>query len=377
MRANLYQSPGCVKAPEFGGWGAVGRRSTRPWKCKRSYANLLGLERGVVSAAVLAVEDSIILSRLLLTPIILFCYVLRAVGLRRAGWAGEKLGLLLLSVGFRKEIVSANLRLALAKELSERELEELRERVYRSIGRTFLEIARNFALTGRQMRDELFVSEEDRLYLMEVLQRGKGAVFVSGHIANWELLAMGMAARGFPVAIVVKRMNSALSQALIERQRRRTGLEVIYAGGTIEKMKAVLGRGRFIGFMVDQNITGTKGIRANFFGVPAASIRGLAGLVKETGVPVIPICAYRQPDGTHRVRVFPELPYLVAEELLEGSEERLLREEWLNTQQYQTAVENLVRAHPEQWLWIHRRWKASREPLSFETAHLENRPGRK
>lgn len=312
------------------------------------------------------------LAYLLLGAVLSLSYLLQFLGLTLLGFFGTILGNLLLALGFRKKIVTSNLELALGKELSASELRSLRKKVFRNAGITFLEIARNFSLSSKKMARELILTDADAATIRAVLARGKGAVFISGHLGNWELLGMGMASKGFPVAIVVKKMNNPFAQVLIERQRKKTGIEIIYSGNTLEKMKATLKRGVPIGFMVDQNITGTRGIRANFFGVPAASIRGLAGLVKETGTPVIPFCAVRLPDGTNKLRLLPELGYLEATALPAGSPERAAREEWLNTQQYQQSIETLVRENLDQWLWIHRRWKTSREPLVFETAHLEN-----
>ena len=296
---------------------------------------------------------------------------LKALGLKALGSLGRGLGRLLYALGFRRKIVAGNLSLALGKELSAVELQRLMAEFYGNLGLTFLEIARNFSLTREEMRKEMRFSPEQKARLSKLAAQGKGAVMISGHIANWELLGMGAAAHGNRVAIVVKKMNNALSQALVERRRASTGLEIIYSGRTLEKMKAVLKEGKFIGFMMDQNVTGTKGIRTEFFGVPAATIRGLASLVRETGTPVIPICSYRLPDGTHEFFLGEELPYLRDESLPEGSPERLLREEWLNTQQYQSAIERMVRAKPAQWLWIHRRWKCPRDPLVKGQEHLK------
>ncbi|MGZ3696429.1 MAG: lysophospholipid acyltransferase family protein [Bdellovibrionota bacterium] len=304
--------------------------------------------------------------------ILSFSYFLQALGLRVLGWLGAGLGALLYTLHFRRRIVTDNLKLALGSELSELERERLCRKVYRSVGLTFLEIARNFSLSREKMIKELILSDADAAMVRSVASRNMSGVFISGHFGNWELLAMGMAAKGFPVAIVVKRMNNPLAQLLIERQRLRTGIQIIYAGGTIERMKEALKHGATIGFMVDQNTTGKKGIRANFFGVPASSIRGLAGLVRETGTAIVPFCAVRQPDGRNRIKFLPELPYLTAPELSENSPERMAREEWLNTQQYQSAIEKMVRENPAQWLWIHRRWKADRRPLVPELAHREN-----
>ncbi len=311
-------------------------------------------------------------ARCAIAPLLLFSYFLKSLGLPVTTRLGRGLGGLLYFCGFRKKIVLANLQLALGRELSPEQQERLAREIFANVGMLFLEIARNFSLSPEQMRRELYLSAIDRKRMAEIEARGQGAIFISAHVANWELLAMGMALHGYRAAVVAKRMSGLVSQALIERQRRRTGLDIIYSGGALEKMKVALRENKFIGFMVDQNITGAKGIRADFFGVPAASIRGLAHLVRETGVPVFPFCTYRRPDGTHEVRILEELPYLSANELPENSKERELREEWLNTQQYQYAVEKLIRNHPEQWLWIHRRWKADRSPLDHATAHQQN-----
>lgn len=309
-----------------------------------------------------------------LVPILLLANVLNLIGKNIFTAAGVAFGDFLRLAGFRTKIVRANLQLALGEEISAETLQALEKKIYRNIGTVFLEIARNFSFSAERMRQEVQIDPACRAKIDSILSQGKGAVFISGHLANWELFAMGMAAHGYPVMIVVKKMNNPVSQALIERQRLKTGLGVIYSGGTIEKMKAELKNGKAIGFMLDQNTTGKKGIRANFFGVPASSIRGLAGLVRETGAPVVPICAVRGADGKHFVRLLEPLAYLKAGELPEGSPERAAREEWLNTQQYQGAVEELVRKQPEQWLWIHRRWKANRTKFIPGHEHLENIP---
>jgi KDO2-lipid IV(A) lauroyltransferase len=302
-----------------------------------------------------------------------FSYSIKAIGRRRLVKVGHGLGVFLLFCGFRKKIVEANLKLAYGKEKSPEELEILLRKVYKNVGLTFLEIARNFSLSAEDLRRELIVPPAEEAKLREIEARGQGAVVVSDHTANWEIFGMGIPLYNFSVAMVVKKMSSPVAQALIERRRASSGVTIIYPGGTVNKMKECLANKMFIGCMMDQHINGRNGIRTNFFGVPAASIRGFAQIARETRVPFIPICCYRTGNGDQVLKVFPELHYISAEEYPENSPERILREEFLNTQQYQTAIETMIRERPEEWLWIHRRWKADRTPLVFETAHLENR----
>jgi KDO2-lipid IV(A) lauroyltransferase len=307
-----------------------------------------------------------------LVPILLFSHGLNLLGARLFRCAGILLGDFLRLIGFRTKVVRSNLELALGKESTSGDRKKLTKKIYRNIGTVFLEIARNFSFSAARLRAELRLSASDQEKIASALNRKKGIIFISAHMGNWELLAMGMAAHGYPVAVVVKKMSNPVSQALIERQRTKTGLGVIYSGGTIEKMRKLLAQGKAIGFMFDQNTTGKKGIRTNFFGVPASAIRGLSALVRDSGAAVIPVTAVREDNGRHFLRLLDELPYLRAADLPDNSPERRAREEWLNTQQYQNAIEQLVRAKPEQWLWIHRRWKADRTALIENGEHLEN-----
>lgn len=311
------------------------------------------------------------LIRLLLIPLMIFSHFLRLLPLFVFGVLGRGLGSILQLVGFRTKIVKNNLQLCLAKEKSPQELQELQKKIYHHIGTLFLEIVRNFTLSREEYIREVFVDPKFLKKIDEMKANKQGMLVISAHIANWEIFPSTISSRGFPVSIVAKKMSSAVSQNLIEQRRRMAGFDVIYTGNTLNKIKEGIAHGRFVGCMVDQHMPGAKGIRVNFFGTPAASIRGLANMVRETRCIVMPICIYRQPDGTHRMQVWDEVPYIEAPELAEGSPERLLREEWLNTQKYQHIIEQMIRQHPEQWLWIHRRWKANKTPLNHATAHLE------
>jgi KDO2-lipid IV(A) lauroyltransferase len=308
--------------------------------------------------------------KLMLAPLLILSKAINLLGLRGLVVAGGALGSLLFLLGFRKKVVMGNLNLAFGKEKTPQEIEDLARKVYRNTGILFLEIARNFTTDADQMRRELETPPEELEKIKAIHDRGQGMVVVSAHVANWELFAMGMACHGCPVAIVAKKMSSPAAQELLEQRRVRTGVTIIYPGGVLERMGECLREGKMVGFMVDQHINGARGLRANFFGTPAASIRGLANLIKETGAPVVPICAFRLPNGKHTIKVFDEVPYIKVTDLPEGSEEQIAREEWVNTQNYQNVIEDLIRTHPEQWLWIHRRWKADRTPFDEKTIHL-------
>lgn len=310
-------------------------------------------------------------AKIILMPLMVFSSFLRFLKPSSIGRLGRGLGWFLQKVGFRTKIVQKNLALALGKEKSPEELQKLQTQIYQHVGTLFIEIARNFTLTKEDFLRELSVDHRDLEKINQIKNEGRGAIVISAHIANWELFPAGMAARGVPVSIIAKKMSSSVSQKLIEDRRATAGFDVIYAGNTLVKMAAALKQGQFIGCMLDQHMPGKKGLRVHFFDVPAASIRGIATLARETRCRIIPMCIYRQLDGTHRLHVMDEVEYIEAKNLPEGSPERILREEWLNTQKYQMVLEQMIRQQLDQWLWIHRRWKADQTPLNPSTAHLD------
>ncbi|MCO5142275.1 MAG: lysophospholipid acyltransferase family protein [Oligoflexia bacterium] len=285
---------------------------------------------------------------------------------------GSGLGAFLSLIGFRKKIVRTNLEMTLCKSKHSKRRSILEKSIYQHIGTLFIEILRNFSLNRSEILSAFEVSSRDVERLKRIIDENKGAIFISGHIGNWELIPMGISVRGFPVSIVVKKMNSAISQYLISHLRKRTGIGIIYSGKALEKMEAELSQGRFIGMMMDQNITGSKGIRANFLGVPASSIRGISHLVKKTGAKVFSVAIYRKKSGNYQFYLSEEIEYQKISDSNYSPVEKEAREEWVNTQIYQTEVEKLLRRKPSQWLWIHRRWKCSREPLVINQEHKEN-----
>lgn len=316
----------------------------------------------------------IAIAHLLYAAVFLISTCVRLLGLKALMVLGAGLGHLLRFAGFRKRIVRENLRLAFGKELSPAEIRDLERRVFRHVGRLFLEVLRNFALSQDRVRSEFRIDPESERRIRGILSRGRGMILLSGHFGNWEIGGLGLPAHGIPLSVVAKRMTGPISQVLLEKVRLRARMELIYSGGVMERIRASLKQGRAVAFMIDQNKTGNKAIRVNFFGVPASSIRSLAGLKRETDVPILPVCTRRLDDGTHTLFAMEELPYVSAPDLPEGSVERIYKEEWLNSQLYQDAIEKMVRQQPDQWLWIHRRWKANREPLSPENAYLANIP---
>jgi KDO2-lipid IV(A) lauroyltransferase len=185
--------------------------------------------------------------------------------------------------------------------------------------------------------------------LEAAVSAGTGALVVTGHIGNWELGAAALAARGFPFDVVAKGMaNEAFERDLIVA-RERLGLRVVDMGAAPREVLRSLKAGHLVGLVADQN-AGVRGVFVPFFGRLAATARGPALFALRTGAPIFLGLSLRLPGSEARYRVtLRPLPVLATGDL--DTDVRVL------TAAHTAALEEAVRAVPEQYFWQHRRWK--------------------
>lgn len=197
------------------------------------------------------------------------------------------------------------------------------------------------------------VLERVRLHGLEHLRAAMarhGRVLVlTAHLGNWELLAIAHRLTGFPLAVVVRPLDARALNALAERLRRKAGVELLTKRGALRAVLSALHRARMVGVLLDQNASRREGVFVPFFGRPASTSKSLALLATRTRTPVLPIFTCREADGGHRVTIHPPLE---APETPDA--ERAIIE---LTMRCNEAIEAAVRRTPEQWLWIHRRWR--------------------
>lgn len=181
------------------------------------------------------------------------------------------------------------------------------------------------------------------------MKRHGRALGLSAHLGNWELLALAHRLTPYSLTVVVRPLDSPALQALAERVRRKTGVEIIAKRRALGAVLSALAAGRIVGILLDQNATRREGVFVPFFGRPASTSRALAVLALRTGAPIVPIFARREPGGRHRVSVHPVLP--VPET---NDPERAVVE---LTAACARTIEGAIRETPEQWLWMHDRWR--------------------
>ncbi len=191
-------------------------------------------------------------------------------------------------------------------------------------------------------------SVQGKEILDELKASGSGAIILTGHVGNWELLAGWLAQSGYPLTAVVRNPDDLNLSELITAYRSRLGVGTFEKHFVMKEAVRFAKKGGFLGLLPDQawNITG---VRTQFFGRPCYTAGGPAAIAHLAGVPVVPVVSYRVSPFRHRVVISKPLP--MAEH---PDRDSAIRE---NTQAMNTTIEEMIRACPEQWLWLHRRWK--------------------
>ena len=271
---------------------------------------------------------------------------------------GEWLGALAWLLGIRRAVALDGLRRAFPA-LAEPERRRIARAAYGQLGRSLAEIAlpmkaEDLARTVRFEGWDLYEA---------ALAQGRGVVFAVFHFGNFELLSREGARRGMKLAIIVRNLGDAFSRWLFAN-RMSTGVRHLPDRGSSRDALALLRRGEVLCIAVDQNMRPNRGVFVDFFGDKACTTPAAAVFSLRSGAPLMTVFPVRQPDGTHRVRMLG--PYTTA---LSGHAAVLDL-----TQQVTRALEEQVRAQPDHWFWVHRRWK-TRPPLADPEAGMRGSAG--
>lgn len=208
-----------------------------------------------------------------------------------------------------------------------------------------------------------FIKNESELlgveHWQEAIAQGKGALFLSSHVGNWEVMSGTGAMKGkMDLLIVTKRLKPEWLHHAIEKGRLACGYRGTYEPRTMKDILAQLKKKLTVGFVLDQYAGPPVGIRVPFFGVPVGTHSVVALVAKRSGAPVLPVVNYRLPDGRFRVIIEPPLEWIA-----NGDPEKEIA---LNTAHYTAVIERHVKTYPKQWLWTHHRFKGDLSPLREE-----------
>jgi len=246
-----------------------------------------------------------------------------------------------------------NIERAFGAGMTRLERERLAARVFRNLGVMFFEFNRMAWLDRRGIEKSVEFKGLERIE--KALRRGKGVMLLTAHYGNWELLHASLGHMGYSLELVVRKLDSPTFEEFVSWVRARSGINIVYKVKAMLPLVRRLNANAVAMILADQNTTRGEGYFVDFFGTPACTNKGPALLAQKTAAAVLPVFIVR--DGTrHTVEVHEELEFVST-----GDRDADAR---ANTAVYTKAVEMAIRAHPEQWFWVHRRWK-TRPPSEY------------
>ena len=265
----------------------------------------------------------------------------------RAEAVGRRLGLAYRRVDARRrELARANIAAAFPEKSAE-EVEALSRAVFAHFGGLATELLH---ASGRPVSEIVArVDFPGAADARAALRSGRGVLFLTAHLGNWEYSALGMAASGVTASVVARPLDNPLLDAWLTALRTTNGNAIIEKRDAARGMLRTLRSGGVLGVLADQHVGPPDGIPVPFFGRPASTTSALARIVDRTEALVLPAAA---------IRIAPSRYRLVVESVLDvRSLSAAEREPAPLTARFNAILENMVRRHPEQWLWLHNRWR--------------------
>jgi KDO2-lipid IV(A) lauroyltransferase len=266
-----------------------------------------------------------------------------AIGPRRFAFALARIytRILDLAIPRLRRVAMRNLAMALP-ELDQHARQRIASGVFRSIARLLVTFARFPRIRGDNVKG--WIRYEGYEHFEEALRRGRGVLFATAHLGNWELSAYAHGILAQPMYVVARPLDNSRIDALVMRRRTMSGNSVIDKRDFARPILKALAANRAVGILVDQNASLENGTFVNFFGVPACAFTGFAKIAARSGAAVIPgFALWDDAENRYVLHFYPPV--------------EITGDEQADTARIQCQLERVIREHPEQWLWIHRRWR--------------------
>jgi Kdo2-lipid IVA lauroyltransferase/acyltransferase len=265
------------------------------------------------------------------------------------GMLGTPLGLFWLLVDKRhRDIAGDNLAKAYGRDINDPEIRKMRRANFIQLARSAMELPSLFRMNDRNV--DSYVTIENARYLTDEIAKGKGVLALTAHLGNWEMMSLATPLKlGLDVHALVRPLDHAPMGRIITELRTRAGNKLIDKDKSAGTVKDLLAENNIIAILLDQNASWYEGVYVRFFDRVACANKGMAMLALLCDVPVIPLFNFRGKDG--RYRVIFEKPLTLHKT---GDFEHDVIE---NTRLFTQVIEKYVRMAPDNWLWVHRRWR--------------------
>jgi KDO2-lipid IV(A) lauroyltransferase len=246
-----------------------------------------------------------------------------------------------------RRVGGRNLAMALP-ELSAPQRTRILHGVFRNLGWQLVEFCRMRRYTSRNTHD--WIRTEGMENFLAAESRGKGVLVLTGHLGAWELSSFYHSLVGHPMGIVIRRLDNRFLDEYVNHIRCLHGNRVLHKDDFARGLLTAMRAGQTVGILMDTNMTPPQGVFVRFFGIEACTASGLARVALKTGAAVVPGFLLWEPAERKYVLHFgPELVFVRT-----GDNEADIV---TATQQCNDVLESWIRRYPDQWLWIHRRWK--------------------
>ncbi len=262
---------------------------------------------------------------------------------------GKLLGLMVYYLwGSRRGIALDNIKKALEYGAIKTTLspETMARESFVNMGRSFMEIIKIYYGFGKGIINSVEINGMENY--MEAASQNKGIVFITGHCGNWELMAIAIGYKVYTGFILARAHKNRYLNLLIEKVRQRYGNKVIYKQGAIKKILTALKNSDRIGVLIDQAVFKEDGYLIDFLGRGAWTTKMPAIIARKTGAPLLPVFIHRD-TNRHIINIHPAVELSQVED-----NEEALKED---TKQFTGYIENYIKEYPDEWLWMHRRWK--------------------
>lgn len=284
---------------------------------------------------------------------ILVTFPFAVLPLRLALRVGDLLGLLIyLFWGSRRKIALENIRGAVergALTLREDPLTVIR-RNFMNFGKFIVEVNKIFYGFGESIFRTVEVRGIENFTAAH--KKGKGVILITGHCGNWDLMAVYLSMVLTRAKIIARKQNNEFLNRFIVRTREKYGNDIIYKQGALKQILTALKKNETVALLIDQSVIKSEGIIIHFLGKNAYAMKTPALIARKTGAAVVPLFISRTEKG-HLIEILEEIPLVDAED----SDTALLHD----TINFSKPIEDYIRNHPSEWLWIHRRWKRVRD----------------
>lgn len=256
--------------------------------------------------------------------------------------AGSTLGLLIFYLwGSRRRIAIENIKMTIGDKQW-----LIAKETFKNLGISLVEVIKIYYGLGGKIIDNVEVKGIENYNQAKL--RGRGIILITGHCGNWELMGLTLGVKIANVTFVARKQNNPYLNKLVEKTRVKYGNKIVYKKGALKVLLSELKKNKGVGILMDQAVLKNEGYIIDFLGKPAWTTKMPALIARKTDAAVIPVFINRDGDR-HVINIHPEV-------ILSGEEdiEKAIIEDTKNFSKY---IEDYIKSHPSEWLWIHRRWK--------------------